>query len=821
MAVSAQQKFSAVPVEKIFFKSLSTHFSNYSLFSINTAEIKQHAKMQQGSNIDFDLQLPGYGNWHLSIHENDILSKDYFLSITSANGKTIQAKPECMTYAGLLKNENNSRVSLTLTDDLIYGMIRSNSKEYFIEPLNYFNKGDASGIYVVYETKDVLFDPALTCGVTEMRTEQQKLYPPGNPDNAGVNCVQNELAIASDASMLARYGSVSAVQAHNIGVINNVIWDYVNAQFNNNIEIVIVTQNVSAIAANDQLTPAYTGTNSNTILTNFTAWGQGGGFGAVSYDDAEFWTTRNIDADGIGGNNGIIGLAFVGVICTTNRYHILEDFGSSNPTGSGYQLRVLTTHEMGHNFSASHDAAGSSFIMAPSVQNTSVWSAASISSVDGHVGTRVCLAQCSTAGAPLANFKSTPGAICTGGTFQFADESLHGPTSWSWTFTGGTPATSTSRNPTTSFATNGLKNVSLTSTNGAGSNTKNKLFLVSNLPTTACINTGTGTSNAGINSFNLASINKSTAGLATDGKYQDFSCTDNTMLFANTTYTVNVNVGTSVPANEFNLVQLFIDYNNDGDFIDAGEAVYSSPSCYIGQHTFTFVTPASPLVLNQLLRLRVIAKDCIGGVNSCYNVTAGQVEDYAVFFPNAVLLPVTLMSFDGYHQSGKNFLIWKTSSEVNSEYFEMERSLNGVIFDKIGRVNSLHNSTATARYDFTDNLLNMSAHHRFYYRLKMVDRDGNFKYSNIVTLNSDQAKGQISIYPNPIKKGEIFQLNLQGAKAQQIDIFNTVGQLVYSRQQGLLQGNVSILSSKQWASGQYLVRIMEDQKVTTIKIMIL
>jgi PKD repeat protein len=76
--------------------------------------------------------------------------------------------------------------------------------------------------------------------------------------------------------------------------------------------------------------------------------------------------------------------------------------------------------------------------------------------------------------APVADFSATPTSVNTGAPVQFTDLSTNTPTSWSWTFTGGTPATSTAKNPSVTYAAAGTYAVSLTATNSAGSNTKTK-----------------------------------------------------------------------------------------------------------------------------------------------------------------------------------------------------------------------------------------------------------------------------------------------------------------------------------------------------------
>jgi PKD repeat protein len=87
--------------------------------------------------------------------------------------------------------------------------------------------------------------------------------------------------------------------------------------------------------------------------------------------------------------------------------------------------------------------------------------------------------------APTASFTSTPSSTaCTGQTVQYTSTSTGSPSSYAWTFTGGTPATSTIQNPTVTYATAGTYNVALTATNGAGSNTstQNNFITVNQMP---------------------------------------------------------------------------------------------------------------------------------------------------------------------------------------------------------------------------------------------------------------------------------------------------------------------------------------------------
>jgi PKD repeat protein len=83
-----------------------------------------------------------------------------------------------------------------------------------------------------------------------------------------------------------------------------------------------------------------------------------------------------------------------------------------------------------------------------------------------------CTDVTTTTQAPVANFSGNPTQICRGGSVAFTDLSTNTPTSWSWTFEGGTPATSTQQNPVITYNNAGLYYVTLTATNSAGSNTR-------------------------------------------------------------------------------------------------------------------------------------------------------------------------------------------------------------------------------------------------------------------------------------------------------------------------------------------------------------
>ncbi|SFE93223.1 zinc-dependent metalloprotease [Thermoflexibacter ruber] len=138
----------------------------------------------------------------------------------------------------------------------------------------------------------------------------------------------------------------------------------------------------------------------------------------------------------------------------------------------------------------------------------------------------------------------------------------------------------------------------------------------------------------GTNTINVTS--SSSAGDGTN--YTDMTCNQGTTVQTNTTY--NVSVKTWFDLN-FHDVRIYIDFNNDGDFVDAGETVFTSNNSK-GPHLGTVTIPASPPLTNTPLRMRVLA-DMSGGIVSPCQITgfsgfgAGQAEDYTIIIQGGAL----------------------------------------------------------------------------------------------------------------------------------------------------------------------------------------
>lgn len=139
--------------------------------------------------------------------------------------------------------------------------------------------------------------------------------------------------------------------------------------------------------------------------------------------------------------------------------------------------------------------------------------------------------------------------------------------------------------------------------------------------------------------------------------------------------------------------------------------------------------------------------DLVHGANGYILQTAVPGFSSFYFGTANITLPLELVYFKGALQSNNTLLQWETINESSTSYFMVERSLDGQSFDGIGKVTA-NNTAGSNKYDYTDNDVNTLGASVLYYRLKMIDIDGQYKYSNVVTIYLADIT-TLSLTPNP------------------------------------------------------------------------
>lgn len=193
-------------------------------------------------------------------------------------------------------------------------------------------------------------------------------------------------------------------------------------------------------------------------------------------------------------------------------------------------------------------------------------------------------------------------------------------------------------------------------------------------------------------------------------------------------------------------------------------------------------------------------------------------------FPQPTILPVKLLSFSGSYHDNASSLSWETESEVNFDHYEIERSANGSDYTYAGRV-AAQTGSSKKLYDFTDNITAVNGN-LFYYRLKMIDIDGKYKYSNVILIRRDaRSINGVSVSPNPIVGGNTGTVRITSIAAGKIDmrVIDLTGKVVLQQQSRVSEGinSISINNLNHLQSGIYTVQVLQNDEAMTTKISIL
>ncbi len=184
-------------------------------------------------------------------------------------------------------------------------------------------------------------------------------------------------------------------------------------------------------------------------------------------------------------------------------------------------------------------------------------------------------------------------------------------------------------------------------------------------------------------------------------------------------------------------------------------------------------------------------------------------ENYMRSVVDCISTAVELLSFTGSVERNGNLLKWTTASEENNEHFRLMRSINGIDFEEIAKINGADNSNITLNYDYLDRDTPQGL---TYYRLDQVDFDGKETSSEIITLDRKSSENQdIVLWPNPTTDFINVQYHCVNAISSQISIYNTQGQLVKVIEKDSQQGlNYLNILTDAFTNGLYFVEIRNE-----------
>jgi hypothetical protein len=188
------------------------------------------------------------------------------------------------------------------------------------------------------------------------------------------------------------------------------------------------------------------------------------------------------------------------------------------------------------------------------------------------------------------------------------------------------------------------------------------------------------------------------------------------------------------------------------------------------------------------------------------NNTLGLV-DYTSY-----TLPVDLLSFTASVEHNSTQLKWKTVSEIDLDRYGVERSANGISFETIGFVTAAGKAT----YEFSDN--NIATNKILYYRLKMIDKDGSYKYSPVISIKPLQPNEfSVKIFPGLSKASITAEVTSSRSQVVNFTFYDASGKLLEKHSETILAGKTLInLTCNSYSSEPIYIQVTSVSGSTTI-----
>jgi hypothetical protein len=315
---------------------------------------------------------------------------------------------------------------------------------------------------------------------------------------------------------------------------------------------------------------------------------------------------------------------------------------------------------------------------------------------------------------------------------------------------------------------------------------------------------GTATGSYGIaayNTSNLASNNSINADLSVNllnltGITTKFSIVDWGSGYSADQLRIYIsNNGGSSFGSTYNTLSLSTGSYNDGVWNNANidiSALFTSNS----------LTPSSTSVI----RFSFILK---GSGNTASPKTGNQmiyIDNMKVNYTS--ILPVQLTSFTGEKEGDLNLLQWTTSSEINNDHFELQKSYDGINFFTIQNISGQGSTNSVTNYLYYDSEI---TNFTVYYRLIQIDFDGTPSIHNIISISRGETNVKVFL-----KDKET--ITIEGENLQQIEIYNECGQLLQKNNLNEQEVSQNQTLFNQYSSAVYFIRVKDKSNWFSAKV---
>lgn len=198
--------------------------------------------------------------------------------------------------------------------------------------------------------------------------------------------------------------------------------------------------------------------------------------------------------------------------------------------------------------------------------------------------------------------------------------------------------------------------------------------------------------------------------------------------------------------------------------------------------------------------------------------SADNYTDLYKINASATVLPVRLVNFRATLQKESVKLNWTTATEINSDNFVIQRSVDGIHFSDIGTVEAAGNSSIEKSYTYNDEEYLSAGADILFYRLKLNDKDGKSSYSEVQSVKLNEPSTILKVYPNPVHDQLNIIFSTASAEAAALKIMDNYGRQVY--QQKYTATNASRMQSVNvsvFAKGTYFIQLITRSETKTTK----
>ncbi len=257
---------------------------------------------------------------------------------------------------------------------------------------------------------------------------------------------------------------------------------------------------------------------------------------------------------------------------------------------------------------------------------------------------------------------------------------------------------------------------------------------------------------------------------------------------------------------------IWVDWNQDGDFDEVDEAVTVNTGNAPFFWTASITVPNGAAFGQTRMRVRIVYNET---PSSCGLSSLGETEDYRINV--TALLPVELSAFTAIPKGQAAYLEWETITESNNDYFSIEHSIDAKTFSAIGRVKGRGTTYVPQSYSYLDREARPGIN---YYRLRQVDFDGQYEYSEMKTVLIPNEPSILLVYPNPSKGRFHIQVPEISSEEANLQLMDSKGQRIWERRVLTSSSTNIMFAEEELTPGIYFLKFLAGHQAITKRVVI-